>query len=79
MAIYVTKQYYYLWIIISLVGMLELGEVGRRSALGSALVVQAGSVIGDENGEFVFVDNLTTTGMKVFFFCCCEDSQDRDL
>lgn len=54
MAIYVTKQYYYLWIVISLVGMLELGEVGRRSALGSALVVQAGSVIGDENGEFLF-------------------------
>ncbi|XP_039431401.1 nephrin [Culex pipiens pallens] len=67
MAIYVTKQYYYLWIVISLVGMLELGEVGRRSALGSALVVQAGSVIGDENGPLFEVQ--TAVGLDVSLPC----------
>lgn len=50
MAQHVTKQYYYLWIVVILIGMLELGGVRRRSASGSALV-DASSVIGDENGE----------------------------
>lgn len=53
MAKYVTKQYYYLWILVSLGAMLELSDVGRRSAKGSTLV-QASSVIGDENGELEF-------------------------
>lgn len=63
MAKYVTKQYYYLWIVVSICAMLDLSEVGRRFTQGSALV-QASSIIGDENGKsyiysFFIADTFT--------------------
>ncbi|XP_058451516.1 nephrin [Malaya genurostris] len=66
MARYVTKQNYYLWYIVCLVGMLELGDVSRGSAQGSALV-EASSVIGDENGPLFEVQ--TAVGLDVSLPC----------
>lgn len=66
MAKYVTKQYYYLWMLVSLGAMLELSDVGRRSAKGSTLV-QASSIIGDENGPLFEVQ--TSEGLDVSLPC----------
>ncbi|XP_055549461.1 nephrin isoform X1 [Wyeomyia smithii] len=66
MAEYVTKQYYYLWIVVWIVGMLDLGEVSRGSAQGSSLV-EASSVIGDENGPLFEVQ--TAVGLDVSLPC----------
>lgn len=66
MAKYVTKQYYYLWIVVSICAMLDLSEVGRRFTQGSALV-QASSIIGDENGPLFEVQ--TAVGLDVSLPC----------
>ncbi|XP_055634568.1 uncharacterized protein LOC129774711 isoform X2 [Toxorhynchites rutilus septentrionalis] len=66
MAHYVTKHYYYLRIVVILIGMLDLGEVRWKSANGSALV-DASSVIGDENGPLFEVQ--TAVGLDVSLPC----------